>query len=107
MCLPSKPISRSYDHSAFPSFKNDGRTVFEKHGRPSQSGGVGLVVSEAVDAAHGRRLDVVAQEEAVVTPGPAAGLLQHHHHHGLGGLGVTLCTVPVVSLELREDTRVS
>lgn len=78
-----------------------------KHGRPAESGGISLVVSKAVDAADGRGLDVVAQEETVVTPGPAARLLQHHQHHGLCSVGVTLCTVPVVPLELREDTSVS
>lgn len=78
-----------------------------KHGRPAQSGGVSLVVSEAVDAADGHGLDVVAQEETVVTPGPTARLLQHHQHHGLCGVSITLRTVPVVPLELREDASVS
>lgn len=78
-----------------------------KHDRPAQSGGVGLVVSEAVDAADGHSLDVVAQEEAVVTPGPTTRLLQHHQYHGLCGVSVTLRTVPVVPLQLREDASVS
>lgn len=50
----------------------------QKSVRPAKGGGISLVVSEAVNAADGRSLDVVAQEKTVVTPGTSACLLQHH-----------------------------
>lgn len=64
-------------------------------------------MSEAVDATESHGFDVVTQEESVVTPWPATRLLQQHQQHGLCGVSVTLGTVPVVPLQLRQDTNVS
>lgn len=72
---------------------------------PSNGGGVSLVLAEAVDAFDGSSLDVVAQEEAMVPPGPPTSLLHYHQHHGLYCMAVAGNTVPVIPLQLQKQRR--
>lgn len=62
--------------------------VEEQRRRPADGGGVSLVLTEAVDALDGGRLDVISKEKAVISPRSPAGLLQHHHHQSLDGVAV-------------------
>lgn len=77
----------------------------ERQLRPADGGGISLVLTEAVDALDGGRLDVVSQEEAVIPPRSPTGLLHHHHHQSLDRMAVSRHAVPVVSLQLRKHPR--
>lgn len=80
-------------------------TVPKRRLRPADGGGVSLVLTEAVDALDGGRLNVVSKEKAVIPPRSPAGLLHHHHHQGLDGMTVSRRAVPVVPLQLRKQQR--